>query len=112
NHAMVVRKTLELHPLNLVQTIGWIARKAGVSYFRAALLLLRLTALSTMREKVMSIRMQRIFRRIGEPKSLINASPETQPYRNEAEIRRLFERIAVPLKQIQTFGSCYIVRIQ
>jgi SAM-dependent methyltransferase len=111
NHAMVVRKALELHPLNLAETIGWIAREAGVSYFRAAILLLRLTALSTMREKVMSIRIQRIFRRMGDTKSLVNASPETQPYRNEAEIRRLFERIGVPLKQIQTFASCYIARI-
>jgi hypothetical protein len=33
-------------------------------------------------------------------------------YRNEAEIRNLFKRLAIPIEKLETFASCYMVRIQ
>jgi ubiquinone/menaquinone biosynthesis C-methylase UbiE len=96
SNTIAVRQSLEPYLLSPAETIRWVANKGGLSYFRAAILLLRMSALCTMRERVMTLRMQRIFRRMSDPQSLIN----------------VFERIAVPIKQIQAFATCYIVRIQ
>ncbi|MCW5555254.1 MAG: hypothetical protein KIS67_24220 [Verrucomicrobiae bacterium] len=42
---------------------------------------------------------------------LIQATPETQPYRDEAEIRRLFDRLAIPINELRTLATCWIVQI-
>jgi hypothetical protein len=55
--------------------------------------------------------MQRIFRKMDHASSVIRAAPETQPYRNEPEIRNLFNRLAIPMKRLETSGSCTIVKI-
>jgi ubiquinone/menaquinone biosynthesis C-methylase UbiE len=112
NHVVAFRQSLELYLLNPAQMITWVAKRAGLSYFRAATLLLRVSALSTLQEKRMTFKMQRVFRRMRDPNSLISAAPEKQPYRNEAEIRNLFKRLAIPIKQLEAFASCYMVRIQ
>ena len=73
---------------------GWVAGKAGVSYLRAALLLVRMTLFSTFREKMTALKMKNIFTKMNDASSLIQCPPEKVPYRNEAEIKnqRLFHR--------------------
>jgi len=66
---------------------------------------------STMQEKRTTLRMQRVFRKIGDPRSLINAAPEKLPYRNEREIEKMFKRLGIPIKQFSTFSSCCVVLI-
>jgi hypothetical protein len=73
--------------------------------------LLRLSALGTLREKAMTFKMQKIFHNMDDPNAFIQAAPEKQPYRNEDEIRRLFERLVVPVKQIRPFPTCWVVQI-
>ena len=64
-----------------------------------------------MKEKTHAFNMQRIFRKMDDANSLINAVPERQPYRNEPEIRNLFKRLAIPMKKLEASDSCYIVQI-
>ena len=111
NNVLAVREALEIYRLNPVQTIAWVAKKAQAGYFRAGILSLRSWALSTMKEKKHAFNMQRIFKKMDHANSLINAVPERQPYRNEAEIRNLFKRLAIPMKKLEASGSCYIVQI-
>ena len=111
NNVLSLREALEIYRLNPVQTIAWVAKKAEAGYFRAGMLSLRSWALSTMQEKTTAFKMQRILRRMGHANSLINATPERQPYRNEPEIRNLFKRLAIPMKKLEASGSCYIVQI-
>ena len=111
NNVLSLREALEIYPLNLVQTIAWVAKKADAGYFRAGILSLRSWALSTMQEKTRAFNMQRIFRKMDHANSLINAAPERQPYRNEPEIRNLFKRLAIPMKKLEASGSCYMVQI-
>jgi ubiquinone/menaquinone biosynthesis C-methylase UbiE len=106
------RETLELYLLSPVQMVVWVARKAKVSYFRAAARLLLVFALSTMREKVMTFNMQRIFRELSNARALIHTAAEKQPYRNGPEIQKLFARIGISIQRLQTFHSCHIVQIQ
>lgn len=75
------------------------------------LLLLRTWAFSTRQEKVMVARMQRMFRRMNEPSSLLKTAPEQQPYRNEQEIRKLFQRLKLPLRELRRFSSCHVVKL-
>jgi len=106
------RPIFEMRRLNPFQMVSWVAKKAGLSYLSAAFLLLRMSALTTMAEIRTSLRMRKIFRKIADPKSLIESAPERQPYRNQAAIRSLFERLAIQPKRLDVFASCFIARIQ
>jgi hypothetical protein len=70
---------------------------------------LRITQL--WKTKATTLKMQRIIRRMENPESFIQAAPETQPYRNEVEIRRLFGRLSIPVKELQTLATCWIVQL-
>jgi hypothetical protein len=108
---VALRESLEVYLLNPVQMVGWVARRAGLGRVRATIALLRVGALSTMQERRTTLRMQRIFRKMDDPRSLINAAPEKLPYRNEREIESLFKRLAIPIRQFSAFASCWVVRI-
>lgn len=105
------RESLEIYLLNPAQMVGWAARRAGLNRFRATMALLRVAALCTMQERRTTLRMQRVFRKLDDPRSLIKAAPEKLPYRNEREIGNLFKRLGVPIKQLRAFRSCWVVRI-
>jgi len=111
DHRLAFRESLEVYLLNPVQMVGWVARRAGLDCFHATIALLRVAGCSTMQEKRNTLRMQRVFRKISDPCSLINAAPEKLPYRNEREIENLFKRLSTPIKQFSTYSGCYIVRI-
>jgi len=108
---VALRESLELYLLNPVQMVGWVARRAGLGRVRATIALLRVSALCTMQERRTTLRMQRMFRKMDEPRSLINAAPEKLPYRNEREIENLLKRLGIPIKHLRAFGSCWVVRI-
>ena len=110
NHVLLQRENLAISGLNLFQTLGVVARKAGVGYLRAALLLIRMALFSTLREKMTAVRMKKIFRRMDDARSAIESAPEKLPYRNEGEIRKVFQRLGVPVKQITILSSCIIAR--
>ena len=105
------RETLEVYRLNPVQAIAWIAKRTKVGFSLAAILAVRSWAFSSWQEKRNAFRMQRIFAIANRADTLVQAAPEKQPYRNEAEIRNLFTRLAIPIKQLAAFGNCYIVQI-
>ena len=50
-------------------------------------------------------------RGVAFTKALIGAAPQEQPYRNELAIRNLFQRLAIPIKQLETLVSCWVVQI-
>jgi hypothetical protein len=111
NHDLLHRESLENYLLSPLQTVAWGARKAGVNRLRAAWLFARAWALSTMQEKLVILKMQRIFRRMDDPGSLIKAAPEKLPYRDETEIRNLFQRLAIPIDDLRQFSSCHIIKL-
>jgi hypothetical protein len=52
-----------------------------------------------------------LFRKLADPRSLINAAPETVACRNEGEIKNLFQRLGIPIKQLSALASCWVVRL-
>ena len=42
----------------------------------------------------------------------LKLGPETVPYRDEAAIKQLFEKLNIEILKIQTFPSCKVVQIQ
>lgn len=111
NNVLEHRRTLETYFLTPFQMTKWLARQTG-GYLQAVVLLLRVAAFSTMKEKTASWQMQKIFKKINDPDSLIKSAEEHLPYRNEAEIRNLLNRLATPIKRFETTPTCYIAQIQ
>jgi len=108
NHRLAQRDALQIHGFNLFQLLRWMAKQEGLGYLRAALLFLRMSAFSTLQEKTIGFSMKKIFRKVDDLNSLIDKSPEQQPYRNEAEIRNLFGRLGIATKKITTLRSCTV----
>ena len=111
DNVLFYRESLEMQLQPPHRTIASVARRANVGFLRAVMLLLRASAGSTVQEKRVGFRMQRIIRKIARAKSVGNWAPETLPYRNEAEIRNLFKRLAIPIGQFGSFTNCSIVKI-
>ena len=91
--------------------MSWVAEHLKVSYSGAVLLALRSWAFSSWQEKRNAFHMQKVFSKANDADALIQAAPENQTYRNEVEIRNLFARLAIPIRQLGTSGSCHMVRI-
>jgi ubiquinone/menaquinone biosynthesis C-methylase UbiE len=111
NNVLLQREALQIHRLDSLQMLRWVAKRAGIGSLHAALLLTRMSALSTIKEKVIAFRMKKIFKQMDDASSLIAASPEKQPYRNEAEVGNLFKRLGISTKGIRTLNSCVIVQV-
>jgi ubiquinone/menaquinone biosynthesis C-methylase UbiE len=111
NAKLAFRQSLEIYLLNPAQMVGWVAERADLGRLRASLALLRVSLLCTMQEKRNTFKMQRVMRRFANPRTLINAAPETLPYRNQSDIKTLFERLGLPVKQLSAFASCCVVRV-
>ena len=97
--------------LTPAQMIRWLGERAHIGWLAAAALMLRLALSGTLREKVTSLKMQRIIRSMANPRAFIQAAPETQPYRNEAEIKRLFDRLDISIHELRPLATCWIVRV-
>jgi len=110
NHKLAFRESLEINLMNPVDMVAWVARRAGLGHFRAAMALLRVVVRSSKQERKNAFKMKRLFRRIGNPRSLINAAPEMVAFRNEKEIENLFKRLGIPIQQLSAFASCWVVR--
>ena len=111
NNLLRFRELLEIYRLTPVQTMAWAAKHAKAGYSSAVMLALRSWAFSSWQEKRNTFHMQRIFGEAAHADALIQAAPEVQTYRNEVEIRSLFMRLAIPIRQLKTSGSCHLVRI-
>ena len=111
NHILSFRQLLGMYQMNPAQTLGWVAKRAGVGHLRAAAMLIQAGASSTMKETKAGLSMRKIFRNRACADALLKAAPETQPYRTEHEIRSLFARLAIPMKDLRTLKSCHIVRL-
>jgi demethylmenaquinone methyltransferase/2-methoxy-6-polyprenyl-1,4-benzoquinol methylase len=111
NHVLRHRACLETYLLTPAQMIRWLGERARINWPRAAALMLRLALSGTLREKTTTFKMQRIVRRMDDPQAFIQTAPETQPYRNEAEIRRLFDRLAMPIRDLRSLDTCWIAEI-
>jgi hypothetical protein len=109
DHRLAFRASLEVDLLNPLQLVVWVASRAGLGRFRATMALLRAAVSSTALERRNTLKMQRGFRRLGDPRSLIEAAV---PYRNQKTIENLFQRLSIPNQQLSEFGSCGDVRIQ
>jgi ubiquinone/menaquinone biosynthesis C-methylase UbiE len=110
-HSLAFRESLEVYLMNPVQMTRWVARRAGRGRLHAILAVLRVAVRCTMQERRNTRRMQRVFRRMNNPRALIDAAPERLPYRSEREIQNLFKRLEISIKQLTSFGTCRVVRI-
>lgn len=108
NHVLRHRECIKTYLLTTAQMLRWLGQRARTGRLGAVALMLRLAMSGTLREKATSLKMKRIVRGMKNPQAFIQAAPETQPYRNEQEIRSLFVRLAIPMRKLRTLATCWI----
>ena len=77
--------------------VAWVAKTAGISTLRS-------TALG-------GLAIRRVLAQAGDPDAFIEATPETQPYRDKAAIGRLFDSLSMRIEGWWASSSCYVVRV-
>jgi SAM-dependent methyltransferase len=111
DNAVHLRELLEVYRLKPLQALGWLAKRSKAPLPLAVLFSIRSWLFSSWQEKRNGVLMKKVFAQADHAETLIRSAPEKQPYRDEPEIRKLFTRLAIPIKHFQTLGSCHIVRI-
>lgn len=111
NSVLGFRELLTTYRFTPFQAISWIARRSNVRYSGAMMLMLRSWALSSWSEKRSTLHLQKVFRKQQDADALIDSAPENQPYRSKVEIKKLFARLDTPIRQLESYDSCYLVRI-
>ena len=91
--------------------VAWVAKTAGISTFQAVLLCISTALGSTRRERAVALAIRRVLAQAGDPDAFIEATPETQPYRDKAAIGRLFDSLSMRIEDWQTSSSCHLVRV-
>jgi len=104
-------RSLETYLMTGTQMFRWVMQSADTGWLGASGLMLRLAAFGTFREKVTTLKMQRIVRKMADARDFIQAAAETQPYRNEAAIRKLFDRMNIPIQEFHSLATCWIARV-
>ena len=105
------KSSLETYLLSPAQFVGWVKDKTKTSTLGAMVELARLGIGTTWQEKRNTSRMQKIFRDRDAARKLIESAPRYQPYRNRAEIERLFGRLGIPARGFWMLSSCFVVEI-
>lgn len=105
------RSALMLHRLGFRALVVRVAKTAGISTLRAALLCIGTGLQSTKQERRMALAMRRVFAQTEDPDAFIEAMPTIQPYRDKSAITRLFDNLSMRVEDWQASGSCYLVRV-
>jgi len=111
NHVLRHRQCIETYLQTPAQMIRWVGKHARTGWLGAFVLMLRMAVSGTLREKATTLKMKRIISEMQDPRAFIQTAPETQPYRNEAAIRQLFERLSIPIKELRILATCWIAQI-
>ncbi|MDE0257510.1 MAG: class I SAM-dependent methyltransferase, partial [Gammaproteobacteria bacterium] len=86
-----MRSAMVLSRLGFGALVAWVAKTAGISTLQAVLLCIGTALGSTKRERAVALAIRRVLAQAGDPDAFIEATPETQPYRDKAAIGRLFD---------------------
>ena len=106
-----VRSALALHRLGFGALVAWVAKTARVSVVRAILLCIGTGLRSTKQERAVALATRKVIAQAGDSAALVEAAPETQPYRDKPTIGRLLEGLSRRIEDWQTSGSCHLVRV-
>ncbi|MAM69745.1 MAG: hypothetical protein CMP91_01195 [Gammaproteobacteria bacterium] len=68
-------------------------------------------SVGTEKEQKFGMGYYKIFNEVEDPQQLIDVAPETQYYRTEEEVKALFKRLGLPIREFTVAETSYIVRI-
>ena len=106
-----MRSAMVLSRLGFGALVAWVAKTAGISTFQAVLLCIKTGLGSTKTERAVALAIRRVLAQVGDPDAFIEATPETQPYRDKPAIRRLFDSLSMRIEDWQSSSSCHLVRV-
>lgn len=103
------RRIFELSRLDPWSFIRAVREDANLSLPAALAELLRMRLGLPKREQRTARNLARILKTAADPEKLIQAVPESIPYRREQDIKALFERLQTPVGRIWVFDPCIVI---
>jgi SAM-dependent methyltransferase len=105
------RKCMESYLLNPLMLISNISKNTNLSLFGSFLLVSRYVIKSSSKEMKINREMQKIFKKLDDPDSIISTFPEKQIFRNEKSLRKLFNSLDISIECLIINDSCFVVKI-
>ena len=98
-----------------IDCISVIRKEANVGFFSALLILIKSEMFLPKKEKVSNKNWSRAWKKakkeLDNPDILIDSVPECIPYRNEQDIRKLFERLGLAVNDMLFYDNCIIAQL-
>ena len=105
-----MKRTNELTRLSPLQSLFAIKKDANISLFKAFLMVIRTQMFLPRKEKKAFKNMIEMWQHvIKNPDELIELIPDEVPYRKETQIRDLFNKLGISIRNMYSYYSCTIV---
>lgn len=111
NQLLHQRDTMEFYRFTPWQALAQVAARAKVGLGRATAMTMRSWACSSLQEKRVAMKMQKLFAKPEIADALLSTAPELTPYRTASQIQQLFDRLSIPVCGWNSSGSCHLVQI-
>lgn len=105
------RRLFQLGRLKPTAFVGAVRREARLGLFAALRALLRVRVGLPKATKRATRMWTRLWREAEDPDLIINSMVEVIPFRTEPDIRDLFRRFGVPIKDVQVFDTCTVAQL-
>jgi hypothetical protein len=111
NGRLYQRRVLQLSRLRPIAALAAIRKEADLSFLRAIQAVLTMQIGLPSKEKRIAKMWAKIFKEADNPDLLIRAAAESLPFRTELDIRDLFRRLDIQVRNLQVFGSCTVAQL-
>jgi len=111
NGRLYQKRTLLLSRLGPIAALAAIREGTDLGLLRAIRAVLTMQIGLPRKEKRIARAWAKMFREADDPDLLIRVAAESIPFRTEPDIRDLFHRLDVQIKNLQIFDSCTVVQL-
>lgn len=105
------KRMLDLFRLSPMQLIATIKKEGKISLLSAFLLTVKTQMSLPKKAKRSAKNLTKFWKQVDNPESLIDCTPDSIPYRNEEQIRKLFQNLNIPIHNIFVYDSCVVVHL-
>ena len=103
-----MHQQIRLGPIQYICAIG---KEANISFIHALLITIKVQMFLPRKEKKAVRNLRKLWKQIENPTLLLESAPETIPYRKKKQIRKMFEKLKIPVRELSDFYSCTLVKL-
>ena len=103
-----MHQQIRLGPMQYINAIG---KDVNICFIHALLITIKVQMFLPRKEKKAVRNLRKLWKQVENPASLLDCAPEVIPYRKKEQIRRLFENLEIPVRDLFDYYSCTVAKL-